>query len=312
MKKIGKTKFEKIQDVASLQTLKMEASNPLRNAKEYMWHSKSAMLCLSVLGIFVVLAILVPMLSPFDYQTQNVAFANKPMFSEDPLNGAIHFFGTDYFGRDIFVRVFQGARISFIVALSVALIDCIIGVLYGGIAALIGGKLDTIMMRFVDVVSGIPYLIVVLLLMSILPRGLGTIIIAYSLTGWTGMARIVRGQVMSLKQQEYIQLAKAMGASTPYLIRHHMIPNMMSIIVVSITLDIPNVIFTEAFLSLLGLGIIPPMPSWGILLNQGIISFQTYPMQLFIPAFFIIVTTLCFNVIGDRFSEAYNAKLRGR
>lgn len=289
----------------------MNANQPTLSTKQYLLHSKSTRIFALLLIVFIALAIIIPIVSPFSYETQNVSFANQPMFSRSPVNGAIHFFGTDTLGRDIFVRIFQGARISFLVAFVVALIDCFIGVLYGGIAGLCGGKIDALLMRFVDVINGIPYLIIVLLLMAVLPKGIMTIIIAYAITGWTGIARIIRGQVISLKQRDYVQLSKAMGASNPHIIVHHIIPNLMGIITTSITLDIPNVIFTEAFLSLLGLGIAPPMPSLGILLHQGITNFQIYPMQLFIPALFITLTTLSFNVLGDRITEAYNPRMRG-
>lgn len=305
---IASTKFKKIVE-KPFQAL--DVNHPTLTTKEFLIHSKSMRIFVLFLAIFVLLAIIVPFISPFSYQSQNVAFANKAMFAKDPINGAIHFFGTDHLGRDIFVRIFQGARISFIIALAVAVIDCFLGVLYGGIAGLCGGKIDTIMMRFVDVINGIPYLIIVLLLMSVLPRGIGTIIVAYTIVGWTGIARIIRGQVISLKERDFVQLSRSMGASHWHIIRNHIIPNLMGIITTSITLDIPNVIFTEAFLSLLGLGIEPPMPSLGILLSDGIRTFQTYPMQLFIPAFFITLATLSFNVIGDRITEAYNPRMRG-
>ena len=283
---------------------------PAKTTIQYILHSKTAMLCICILSFLILCAIIIPLISPFNYYSQNVAFASQPPLSIDPINNSIHWFGTDHFGRDIFVRVFQGARISFTVAGAVVLIDGVIGVLYGGIAGLLGGKMDSLMMRIIDVISGIPYLIIVLLLMSVFPKGLTTIIIAYSITGWTSMARMVRGQVMTLKQREYILVAKAMGADTLYLIRHHIFPNILDLVIVSMTLDIPNIIFTEAFLSLLGLGIAPPTPSWGILLSQGIQSFQVHPTQLLIPATCVIITTLSLNVLGERLSEAYDPKRR--
>ena len=146
------------------------------------------------------------MISPFDYSSQNVAFANQPMMSEDPVTGQMHIFGTDALGRDVFVRAWMGARVSLTVAIVVALIDCFIGVIYGGISGYFGGAIDNVMMRIVEIISGIPYLIIVILLMTVLPRGIGTIIVAYSLTGWTGMARLVRGQVVSLENRRILLL----------------------------------------------------------------------------------------------------------
>lgn len=269
-------------------------------------YSKTMFFCCGILLLLLLGAVVVPLLSPFDYASQNVAFANQPMFSIDPLNQSIHWFGTDVLGRDIFVRIWYGTRISLTVAVAVAVIDCVIGVVYGGISGYYGGKVDMVMMRVLEIISGIPYLIVVMLLMVTLPRGLPTIILAYSLTGWTGMARLVRGQVLSLNQREFIIAARVMGASPRHMIMRHLFPNIVNIIIVNITLDIPNVIFTEAFLSMLGLGIAPPQSSWGIMANEGIVSFQTYPSQLIIPVVFISLTMLSFNLLGDRLQDVFD------
>lgn len=272
--------------------------------------SKVAVVCLILLMLLILGSIFVPMFSTFDHAAQNVAFANEPMMSKDPVSGNIHLFGTDALGRDIFVRAWGGARVSLTVAIVVALIDCLVGVIYGGISGYFGGMVDNVMMRIVEVISGIPYLIIVILLMAVLPRGIGTIIVAYSLTGWTGMARLVRGQVVSLGEQEFVIAAKSMGARPSRIIRLHLVPNILSVIIVNITLDIPAVIFTEAFLSMLGLGIAPPNSSLGIMANDGIQVFQTYPSQLVIPALFICITMLSFNLLGDQLRDAFDPKLR--
>lgn len=272
--------------------------------------SKVAVICMIFLGLLIIGAIFVPMFSSFSYSEQNVAFAHMPMFSKDPVTGATHIFGTDELGRDIFVRMWYGARVSLTVAIVVALIDCFIGVVYGGISGYFGGVVDDVMMRIVEIISGIPYLIIVILLMTVLERGIGTIIIAYSLTGWTGMARLVRGQVVALNEQEFVIAAKSMGAKPSRIIRLHLVPNVLSVIIVNVTLDIPSVIFTEAFLSMLGLGIAPPKASWGILANSGIAVFQSYPSELVIPALFICITMLSFNLLGDQLRDAFDPKLR--
>lgn len=259
---------------------------------------------LFLLLLIVLAAVLLPIFSPFDCAQQNVAFTNRPPMSADPVNGYLHVLGTDVLGRDLFVRLWYGARISLFIAVAVAAIDCLIGVLYGGISGYLGGAADQVMMRLVEVISGVPYLVVVLLLMAVLPRGLGTIIIAYSITGWTGTARIVRGQVLSLCRREFILAEKIMGASPWTIVLRHLVPNVMSVIIVSVTLDIPNVIFTEAFLSLLGLGIAPPMPSLGIMANQGIQVFQSFPAQLLYPTLLIVLISLSFHFLGDRLRDA--------
>lgn len=271
---------------------------------------KSAVVCIAILIILVLGAILVPLISPFSISEQNVAYANQGPFFVNPENGNMHIFGTDAFGRDIFVRLWYGARISLTVAFAVAAIDCIIGVIYGGISGYFGGALDNVMMRIVEIISGIPYLIIVILLLTVMNRGLGTIILAYSLTGWTGMARLVRGQVVALKNQEFVIAAKSMGASPSRIIKKHLVPNILSVIIVNITLDIPAVIFTEAFLSMLGLGIAPPESSWGIMAYDGIQVFQTYPTQLLFPAVSICLTMLSFNLLGDKLRDVFDPKLR--
>lgn len=281
-----------------------------RDAFNRIKRSKVALLCIGILFLLVLGAIFIPIFSQFNYSDQNVAYANQALFFKDPVTGGIHLFGTDELGRDVFVRIWYGARVSLTVAVAVALIDCFVGVIYGGISGYFGGAVDTVMMRIVEIISGIPYLIIVILLMTVLDRGIGTIILAYSLTGWTGMARLVRGQVVGLSEQEFVIAAKTMGAKPSRIIRLHLVPNVLSVIIVNITLDIPNVIFTEAFLSMLGLGIAPPQSSWGIMANSGIQVFQTYPMQLVIPALFICVTMLSFNLLGDQLRDAFDPKLR--
>lgn len=303
--------FEKIgADSKSMETIARPSISFGKDAFNRIRRSKVAVVCLILLVILILGAIFVPIFSPFDFASQNVAFINQPMFSKDPVTGGIHLFGTDALGRDIFVRVWSGARVSLTVAIVVALIDCLVGVIYGGISGYFGGMVDNVMMRIVEVISGIPYLIIVILLMAVLPRGIGTIIVAYSLTGWTGMARLVRGQVVSLGEQEFVIAAKSMGARPSRIIRLHLVPNILSVIIVNITLDIPSVIFTEAFLSMLGLGIAPPNSSLGIMANDGIQVFQTYPSQLVIPALFICITMLSFNLLGDQLRDAFDPKLR--
>lgn len=275
-----------------------------------MMQSKSACFSMGLLLLLIGGAILFPMISPFGYGAQNVVFSYQPPFSPDPVSGSIHWFGTDALGRDIFVRLWYGARISFVIAIAVAFIDCVVGVLYGGVAGYIGGRVDMIMMRILEVISGIPYLIVVLLMLVVFPRGLGTIIIAYALVGWTQMARLVRGQVLSLCGREFVITVKVMGGGPLRIIFYHLIPNLVNVIIVNVTLDIPSIIFTEAFLSMLGLGLPPPRPSLGILVNEGIGIFQSYPSQLICSAAVLCLIMVCFNVLGDRLQESLNPKQR--
>ncbi|ANE45278.1 diguanylate cyclase [Paenibacillus swuensis] len=266
--------------------------------------NKLAMLGLILIVLIAVLAVAGPYLTDQSYSKQVLLEGNqKP--------SAAHWFGTDELGRDVYARILYGARISLFIGLMAALIDFLIGIVYGGISGYAGGRIDNIMMRFVDLLYGIPYLLIVILLMVIMGPGLLTIIIALSATGWIGMARIVRGQVLSLKSSEYVLAARALGSSPSQIIRKHLLPNAMGVIIVQVTFSVPSAIFAEAFLSFLGLGIQPPMASWGVMANDGlttILSGQWW--RLFFPAFFISITMLAFNLLGDGLQDAFNPKLR--
>jgi oligopeptide transport system permease protein len=232
------------------------------------------------------------------------------MFFVDPVTGHMHLFGTDTLGRDIFTRTWQGARVSMFISLTAVFINFVIGIIYGGISGYVGGTADNVMMRIIEIINGIPYLIIVVLLMMVLPAGTMTMVVAYATVGWTGMARLVRGQIMSLKQQDYVVAAKVMGASSTRIISKHLLPNTLSVVIVDITLAIPSAIFTEAFLSYIGLGVPVPLASWGILASDGSRVFQMYPTQLIIPAICISLTMLSFNLIGDGLRDALDPKLR--
>lgn len=265
--------------------------------------NKLAMIGLGFVIFITLIAILGPIFSKYNYYSQDLNIANQSPSGE-------HWFGTDKFGRDIFVRILYGARISLTVGYAASLLNILIGILYGGIAGYFGGRVDNIMMRIVDVLYSIPMTIYVILFMVIFGAGLKSIIIALAIAFWLTMARIVRGQIMSLKEQEFVLAAKTLGASPLRIILRHLIPNCMGPIIVTLTLSVPEAIFTESFLSFIGLGVSAPKASWGTLASEAVEGFQLYPTQLFFPALAICLTMLAFNLLGDGLRDALDPKMR--
>ncbi len=246
-----------------------------------------------------------PLISPYSYSDMQLELKNIPP-------GMKFWFGSDELGRDLFTRIWWGARISLFVGITAATIDTLIGVFWGSIAGYFGGKVDELMMRICDILHAIPYLLVVILLTVIRGSGLLTILIAMTLTGWINMARICRSQILQLKQNDYITAARAIGASPIRIIFRHLIPNAMGPIIATMTLTIPTAIFTEAFLSFLGLGVQAPAASWGVMLNDGLSAMRYYPWRLFFPAFMITLTMLCFNLLGNTLRDSLDPRLRNR
>lgn len=297
-----------------------EAFNPLRRTgssatvlpppetyRQATWRrlkaNRPALLGLAVITVLILLAIVGPWLSHQSYSDQNLPAANSPP-------SAAHWFGTDSLGRDLLIRVLYGARISLSIGIAASLINLIIGVTYGGIAGFFGGKIDRIMMSIVDILYGIPLLLYVILLMVVFKPGLTNIFIALGIAYWLGMARIVRGQILALKEQEYVLAARTLGASNWRILFRHLLPNALGPIIITLTLSIPDAIFTEAFLSFIGLGVAAPMASWGVLASAGVDGLRSYPFQLFFPALAICVTMLAFNFLGDGLRDALDPRAR--
>jgi oligopeptide transport system permease protein len=251
----------------------------------------------------LLIAIFGPMLSKYDYAGMDLANANT-----GPTK--LHIFGTDALGRDLLVRNLWGARISLSVGIVSAVMSFIIGVVFGGISGYYGGYVDMLMMRVVDIIFAVPAVLYVILLMVVMGSGLMNIFIALGITSWAGMARMVRGQILSLKQQEFVLAAKALGARDFRVIIKHLIPNCMGPIIVTLTMSIPGAIFFEAFLSFIGLGVSAPMASLGVLANEAIESLRTYPHQLLVPAMSICLIMLTFNLFGDGLRDALDPKMR--
>lgn len=266
--------------------------------------NRLAMFGLFLLVVMLLMAIFAPILSSHSVTEQSLSAQNLPPSSE-------YWFGTDDLGRDVFVRTWYGARISLFVGVMAALIDFVIGVSYGGYSGYKGGLTDTVMMRIVEILYGLPYLLIVILLMVVMGPSLLTIVIALSVTGWISMARIVRGQVLQLKNYEYVTASHSFGASPWRIIRRNLLPNTMGPIIVQMTLTVPSAIFAEAFLSFLGLGVQAPFASWGVMANDAlpvILSGEWW--QLFFPALCISLTMFAFNVLGDGLQDALDPKLR--
>lgn len=221
-------------------------------------------------------------------------------------------FGTDDLGRDVLTRVMYGARISLLIAVVATMVNLFIGVIYGSISGFEGGRVDNIMMRIVDIINSIPLMLYVILLMVWFRKsdGLTNIIIALSSVYWVGMARLVRGQMLSLKEQEFVLAARVIGVPKYKIILRHLIPNAIGPIIVSMTMMIPSAVFTEAFLSFIGLGVSAPQASWGTLANNALSGLITYPYQLFFPALAIAITMLAFNFLGDGLRDALDPRLR--
>ena len=259
--------------------------------------NKIALVALIILVLMVIMVIFGPAISGYNFEQMDTSAINQ-------TPNAQHWFGTDSLGRDLFARVWQAGIVGAVVA-------SVVGSIYGGIASYFGGIVDDIMMRIVEVLLSIPYLIIVILISVVTDsKSMGTMMLALTLTGWCGIARLVRGQMLQLKSQEYVLAANALGVSPFKTIMRHMIPNTIGIIIVAITFDIPGYIFSEAFLSYIGLGIQPPDTSWGALASAAQQNFMFYPYQLFFPSIMIALTMLSFTLLGDGLRDALDPKLR--
>jgi len=291
------------KDLQMAQSIARPSTTYWQDAKRRLKKNPLAMIGLFVIIIMVLGAIVGPFLCKYNYSDQDY---NNRLATPSRE----HWFGTDRLGRDLFVRVLYGARISLAIGFFASLINLTIGVLYGSISGYFGGRVDDIMMRIVDVIYTVPLTMVVILLMVLFQPGLKNILIALGMVYWIGMARIVRGQVLTLKEQEYVLAARMVGAKKWRIMLKHLIPNSMGPIIVNATLNIPQAIFQEAFLSFIGLGVAAPMASWGVLADEGAQSIQSYPHLLLFPAAAICITMLAFNFLGDGLRDALDPRMR--
>ncbi|MCY9531823.1 ABC transporter permease [Paenibacillus alvei] len=270
--------------------------------------NKLAVLGLVLLLVIILLAAIGPSLVPYSSSAQSLTATNLPPSGE-------HWFGTDDLGRDVWARTWAGARISLTIGFAAAAIDLVVGILVGGISGYmadrgrLGDRVDNVLMRIVEILYSIPYLLVIILLLVVMKPGIFTMIIALSITGWVGMARVVRGQILQLKQQEYVLAAHKLGTSHAGIIFKHLLPNAAGIIIVNLTFTIPAAIFSESFLSFLGLGVQAPDASWGTMANDSlgvILSGQWW--RLFFPGLMISLTMFAFNAFGDGLQDALDPR----
>ncbi|HRE60777.1 MAG TPA: ABC transporter permease subunit [Micropepsaceae bacterium] len=286
-----------------------------QDARRRLFANRAAVVSMVILAIVTTMAIFAPALSEHSYETQNYDYVSCAPYwwpSDDVFCVApdSYLLGTDTNGRDLWVRTLYGARISLAVGVVATMVSLMIGVLYGATAGFFGGRVDSVMMRFVDVLYSLPFIFFVILLMVMFDRNIILMFVAIGAVEWLTMARIVRGQTLSIRRKEFIEAAYASGVSQMKIIRRHVIPNVVGPVIVYVTLTIPAVILAESFLSFLGLGVQEPLTSWGVLISEGANQMETQPWMLIFPALFMAITLFCFNFIGDGLRDALDPKDR--
>ncbi len=272
-----------------------------RDAWLRLRRNRLAVLGLTVLLLFIVIAAATPWIAPYDYAQQDLELGATPP-------SAAHWLGTDIFGRDLLTQIMFGGRISLAVGFIATAVALLIGVTWGAIAGYMGGRVDTIMMRLVDIIYALPFMIFIILLMVVLGRNMLLLFLAIGAVEWLTMARIMRSQVQSLRQQEFVEAAISLGLPTAAIIRRYLIPNALGPIIVYTTLTIPSVMLLEAFLSFLGLGVQPPETSWGLLISYGAESMEEYPWLLLFPGLALTLTLFSLNFLGDGLRDALDVR----
>lgn len=290
-------------DSQSSETVVRPSMSYFQDAWRRLKKNKVAMISMLFLILVILMCIFAPMVYPVKFDAQDLVNTNQGPTMK-------HIFGLDDLGRDIFARIWIGGRVSLTIGVVGAAVSLLIGVLYGGFSGYFGGTIDDILMIIVEILVGIPYMIVVIIVSMALGKGIHSLLIALCLTSWTGLARLVRGQVIALKSSEYVLAARALGTSDFKIIWKHLFPNMLSVIIINTTFSIPGFIFSESFLSFLGMGIQPPNTSWGAMAALGQQQMMYYPHELLFPALAISLTMLAFNLLGDGLRDAFDPKLR--
>ncbi len=290
---------------AGIDALPVEGRSPWRDARERFFRNKAAVVSLALLLLIALACIFGPMLLPHSFDDTDWDAMSLP-----PTLNNWHLFGTDELGRDLLVRALMGGRISLMAGLLATIASVAIGIAWGATAGFIGGRVDTLMMRLVDMMYAVPYLLIAILMVTILGRDFYLVVLTITVFSWMDMARVVRGQTLAIKSKEYIEAAHAIGVSTPAIIFRHIVPNLLGIVVIYTTVTVPGVILTESVLSFLGLGVQEPMTSWGVLIEEGTGVMETTPWMLLFPGLLLSVTLYCANYIGDGMRDALDPKDR--
>ncbi len=281
-----------------------QGSSLWRDAWHRLCRNRLALAGLGILILLVLVALLTPWIAPYDYESQDLLLGATPPSRQ-------HWMGTDIFGRDLLTRVMYGGRISLLVGFIATAVALVIGVTWGTLAGYLGGRTDAVMMRMVDILYALPFMIFIILLMVIFGRSLLLLFLAIGAVEWLTMARIVRGQVIGLRRQEFVEAAFSLGLSPLAIMVRHVLPNTLGPVIVYTTLTIPGVMLLEAFLSFLGLGIQPPQSSWGLLINHGVESMEEYPWLLIFPGLALAVTLFALNFLGDGLRDALDPRGSG-
>ncbi len=293
-----------------VQEVDIEGRSLWDDAKLRFLKNKAAVFSSVLLFLMVLLILVGPLIAPYSYEDidWNV-LADLEVLGAPSLESG-HWFGTDQLGRDLFARTLQGGQISLMVGILGALVAVLIGTLYGAVAGYLGGKVDSLMMRIIEILDSVPFMFLVIMLVTVFGRHIVLIFVAIGAVSWLSLARIVRGLTMSLKHKAFIEAAKLMGVSTPAIIIRHIVPNVLGIVMVYSSLMVPALILFESFLSFLGLGVQEPQTSWGALIAEGASTMDVTYWQLLFPAFFLVLTLFCFNFIGDGLRDALDPKDR--
>ena len=296
----------KVADGAALQSAALGGGRSLwSDARRRFLRNKAAVISLIVLMAICLACTIGPWVLPHAFDS-----ADWDAMSIAPSFGTAHYWGTDDAGRDLLVRCMVGGRVSLTVGLLATISSVTLGIVWGATAGFVGGKVDALMMRIVDMMYAIPYLLIAILLVTILGREFYLVVLTITVFSWMDMARVVRGQTLSLRSKEYVEAARAIGVSTPRIIVRHIVPNLLGVVVIYTTVTVPGVILTESVLSFLGLGIQEPMTSWGVLIQDGAKTMEATPWILLFPAALLSITLYCFNFIGDGLRDALDPKER--